>query len=190
MKNLLNLGVSNPLTLGMAHPVADRLETLGRARPATWRNRCLALGIMGAIAMMTAPVTIAEGVEKENLSHVLTVIPDMTDAQISDLRSRMDKMSSGQADREILTEFMRKNRDQLVARYYSDDVLANVTFGGVPYADAREIVDAMPDLLKRCKSERSENFYVMRTSFSWGSASVSCSAGKFSLPVRPAKTEK
>ena len=59
MKRLLNFGVSDPLTLGMAHPVADRLETLGRARPATWRSRCLALSAMSVIAISTAPLSIA-----------------------------------------------------------------------------------------------------------------------------------
>ena len=61
MKRLLNLGVSNPLTLGMAHPVADRIETLGRARPTTWRSRCLALSAMGGIAFTKAPLTMALG---------------------------------------------------------------------------------------------------------------------------------
>ena len=54
MKNLLNLGVSGPLTLGMAHPIADRLETLGRARPTTWRSRILALSAMGCL-LYTSP---------------------------------------------------------------------------------------------------------------------------------------
>jgi len=60
MKMLLNLGVSNPLTLGMAHPIADRLETLGRARPTTWRSRCLTLSAMGVLAIASAPLSIAE----------------------------------------------------------------------------------------------------------------------------------
>lgn len=59
MKKLLNFGVSDPLTLGMAHPVADRLETLGRARPATWGSRALALSAMGVIALASAPLSIA-----------------------------------------------------------------------------------------------------------------------------------
>ena len=59
MKNWLNLGVSDPLTLGMAHPIADRLETLGRARPVTTRTRAVALGLTGVAAMLTAPITIA-----------------------------------------------------------------------------------------------------------------------------------
>ena len=189
MKDLLNFGVSDPLTLGMAHPVADRLETLGRARPTTWRSRCLALSAMSVIVLSTAPMTIAESVVEENMPHILTVIPDMTDTQIADLRDRMDKVSSGQADKEVISEFMRQNREQLVAKYYADDVLANVTFG-YPMAGAKEIIDAMPELLERCKAERTENFYVMRTSFSSGSASVSCNTGNISMPPRPAKTEK
>jgi len=59
MKRLLNFGVSDPLTLGMAHPVADRLETLGRARPTTWGSRALALSAMGVIALASAPLSIA-----------------------------------------------------------------------------------------------------------------------------------
>ncbi len=61
MRNLLNFGVSDPLTLGMAHPVADRLETLGRARPVTRRSRALALGAMSVLALSTAPLSIAAG---------------------------------------------------------------------------------------------------------------------------------
>ena len=183
MKRLIDLGVSNPLTLGMGHPLAGRLETLGRARPTTWPRRLLALSAIGIIGLSSAPMTLADVINAEALPHVLTVIPDMSDAQITDLRAIMDKMSAGQADKEILTEFMRQNRDKLVAKYYPDDVLANVTFG-VPISHAKEIVDEMPSLLERCKSERTENFYVMRASFSWGGASVSCSTGKFSLPPR------
>jgi len=29
MKNLLNLGVADPLTLGMAHPIADQTNDMG-----------------------------------------------------------------------------------------------------------------------------------------------------------------
>lgn len=59
MRRLLNFGVADPLTLGMAHPVADRLETLGRARPATWRSHALALSAMSVIALASAPLSIA-----------------------------------------------------------------------------------------------------------------------------------
>jgi len=59
MKKLLNFGVADPLTLGMGHPVAERLETLGRARPTTWRSRSLALSAMSVIAIASAPLGIA-----------------------------------------------------------------------------------------------------------------------------------
>lgn len=70
MRRLLNFGVSDPLTLGMAHPVADRLETLGRARPATLRTRILALGAMSVMAIASAPFSIAgEHPETNTQSH-------------------------------------------------------------------------------------------------------------------------
>ena len=73
MKNLLNLGVSGPLTLGMAHPIADRLETLGRARPTTWRSRILALSAMGVLVIASAPLSIAaDEAEKKNLRIVMS----------------------------------------------------------------------------------------------------------------------
>ena len=59
MKNLLNLGVSDPLTLGMSHPVADRLETLGRSQTLTKGSRATVLGILGGLAVLSAPFTLA-----------------------------------------------------------------------------------------------------------------------------------
>ena len=59
MKRLLNLGVSDPLTLGMTHPVADRLETLGRATPLTKGGRVTVLGILSGLAVLSAPFTLA-----------------------------------------------------------------------------------------------------------------------------------
>ena len=59
MKNLLNLGVSDPLTLGMTHPVADRLETLGRSQTLTKGSRATVLGILGGLAVLSAPFTLA-----------------------------------------------------------------------------------------------------------------------------------
>lgn len=59
MRRLLNFGVSDPLTLGMAHPIADRLEILGRARPVSKRSRAVAFGFIGLAAMLSAPLTIA-----------------------------------------------------------------------------------------------------------------------------------
>ena len=79
MKKLFNLGVSDPLTLGMAHPIADRLETLGRARPATWRSRTLALSAMSVLAIASAPLTIAsETAEETNKEIKLKVISNVT----------------------------------------------------------------------------------------------------------------
>ncbi|MEP3654721.1 MAG: hypothetical protein ABJO36_07480 [Litorimonas sp.] len=73
MKRLLNFGVSDPLTLGMAHPVADRLETLGRARPVTWGSRCLALSAMSVIALASAPLSIAsDHPDHDSETHVKT----------------------------------------------------------------------------------------------------------------------
>jgi len=73
MKRLLNFGVSDPLTLGMAHPVAARLETLGRARPTTWKSRALALSAMSVIALSTAPLSIAaDDPETEMMVKVVT----------------------------------------------------------------------------------------------------------------------
>lgn len=59
MKRLLNLGVSDPLTLGMTHPVADRLETLGRAKTLTKGGRATVFGILGGLAVVSAPFTLA-----------------------------------------------------------------------------------------------------------------------------------
>jgi len=59
MRRLLNFGVSDPLTLGMGHPVADRLETLGRIKPITIGGRATVLAVMGGLAVMSAPFTLA-----------------------------------------------------------------------------------------------------------------------------------
>ena len=60
MKNLLNFGVSDPLTLGMSHPVADRLETLGREKTLTNRGRATVLGIMGGLAVLSAHLRLPQ----------------------------------------------------------------------------------------------------------------------------------
>ena len=43
----------------MSHPVADRLETLGREKKLTNRGRATVLGIMGGLAVLSAPFTLA-----------------------------------------------------------------------------------------------------------------------------------
>lgn len=187
MKRLLNLGVSNPLVMGMAHPVADRIETLGRTRPMTRRSRCLALSAMGSIAIATAPITMAETTVKTHvdLGNAITVIPDMSDANLSDLKFRMDKLSSGEADKEILTEFMMQEISKLVARYDADDELLDIKVS-IPYSEAKEVLDAMPEWLRRCKSEKSSPESVMRTQFSWGLASVQCTV----FPIKNSPTTR
>jgi len=59
MKTLLNLGMSDPLTLGMAHPIADRLETLSRSKTLSKSGRATALALIGGMAVLTAPFSVA-----------------------------------------------------------------------------------------------------------------------------------
>lgn len=183
MKNLLNFGVPDPLTLGMAHPVADRLKTLGRARPTTWRTRGAALSVMSIMALASAPITMAESALKieKALGHKITVIPDMTDKKLADLKSKMDKVSSGQADKEIVTEFLMLGVEKFVANYDADDKIMNIRFS-IPIPNSREVLDTMPEWLERCKSKE-YSADVMRTQYSWGPASVQCTV--FPMAKRP-----
>jgi len=187
MKRFLNFGVSDPLTLAMAHPVKDRLQSLGRARPTTWRTRCLALSAMSVIALASAPITTAESAPKKygEMGHKITVIPDMTDEKLADLKSKMDKVSSGQADKEIVTEFMMLGINKFVANYDADDEIMNIRFS-IPIPNSREVLDTMPDWLERCKSKQ-YSADVMRTQYSWGAASVQCTV--FPMPKRSAAPE-
>lgn len=57
---LLNLGMADPLTLGMASPLADRIEILGRSRPLTNRSRMMAGAVLLGLAAISAPLTIAD----------------------------------------------------------------------------------------------------------------------------------
>ena len=174
MKRVLNFGVADPLTMGMTHPIADRLKTLGRARPVTWKSRGLALSAMSMIALASAPITMAESelkIEKA-LGHKITVIPDMTDKKLTDLKSKMDKVSSGQADKEIVTEFLMLGIEKFVANYDADDKIMNIRFS-IPIPNSREVLDTMPEWLERCKS-KGYSADVMRTQYSWGAASVQC----------------
>ena len=181
MKRLLNLGVSDPLTLCMTHPVADRLETLGRARPTTWRSRLLALSAMSVLVLGTAPLSIAASEVADDMSHVLTVTPDMSEAQIADLQSRLKRLSSGQVDKSVLTEFMIQNSDRLIVRYDAQDKIIDLRTGkGFGYARAGAEKDLMPKWLERCKSERKSNYHVMRVSSSYGTSTLQCSALKLS----------
>ena len=174
MKNLLNLGVSDPLTLGMAHPVADRLERLGRARPATWRNRCLALSAMSVIAISTAPLSIAaDDLAVENSGYKLTVVPDMSEAQLAELQTRLDAVSTGQADESFVTDFMEENKGHLEVKYNADGRVTEIdtTIGN---SRTKEVMGSTDALLERCKTEKTGSLYAMRKSFSWGTANVEC----------------
>lgn len=57
---LLDLGMSDPLTLGMASPLADRIEILGRTRPVTNHTRMMAGAVLLGLAAISAPLTIAD----------------------------------------------------------------------------------------------------------------------------------
>ena len=60
MTKWFDLGVSHPLALGMAHPLADRLETLASPKAnKTWAKGATAALVFG-VATMSAPLTIAE----------------------------------------------------------------------------------------------------------------------------------
>lgn len=173
MKNLLNFGVSNPLTLGMAHPVADRLETLGRARPTTWLSRSFALSAMGVIAIASAPLTIAKTVSQIDLGTTITVIPDFTDTEIFELQTRLNRLSSGQVGKETVTDFMIKDVSKFIANYNAEDKIINLK-SSIPIKNVKEVKDSMPEFLQRCKKENGELLSVMRATYSWGTASVQC----------------
>jgi|GEM_PF-5984564 len=60
MTKWFDLGVSHPLALGMAHPLADRLETLASPKVnKVWAKGATAAFVLG-VATMSAPLTIAE----------------------------------------------------------------------------------------------------------------------------------
>jgi len=190
MKNLINLGVADPLTLGMAHPIADRLERLGRARPISKFSRILALSAMGVLVIASAPITTAESkpILDSNYGHTITVIPDMTDEKIADLKSKMDKVSSGQADKEIVTEFMMLDVDKFVANFDADGRRMSIKFS-IPIPNVKEVLETMPDWLERCASQkRFSNSPVMRTRYSWGAASIQCTV--FPMPRQSGGQEK
>lgn len=55
----LDLGMSDPLTLGMAHPLTDRLECLASDKVNKVWSRSLTGALMFTVAVVTAPLTIA-----------------------------------------------------------------------------------------------------------------------------------
>ena len=190
MKRLVNFGVSDPLTLGMAHPVADRLERLGRARSTTWRSRCLALSAMSVIVFSTAPLSVAASEAKVNTGHVITVIPDMSETQLADLKSRVDSLTSGRSDKSVITDFMIQNNDRLVVNYDAEDKLINLRTGpGFGFKRAGAELKLMPKWLERCKTEKTSSTHLMRVTSSYGSSSVQCNEVPGSKPKAALETK-
>ena len=185
MKKLLNFGVADPLTFCMGHPVAERLETLGRARPTTWRSRSLALSAMSVIAIVSAPLTIAKTVSKVDIGTTITVMPDFTDKEISELQARLNSFSSGRAGKETVTEFMMEGVNKFVANFNAEDEIIGLK-ASIPIKNLREVKDSMPEFLQRCKKAGDERFAVMRATYSWGTASVQCT----DLPLPKSAAEK
>ena len=67
MKNWLDLGMSDPLTLGMAHPLADRLECLASPKVNKGLSRTLTAALILGVGTLTAPLTIAEAHPEKDL---------------------------------------------------------------------------------------------------------------------------
>lgn len=63
----LDLGMSDPLTLGMAHPLADRLECLASPKVNKGLSRSLTAGLIVSVGLITAPLTIAEAHPEHDL---------------------------------------------------------------------------------------------------------------------------
>lgn len=64
MNKFLNLGISDPLTLGMGHPVVNRIKRLNRQKT-TFKGGCAAFGFSAAALMLTLPVTAKEAATTE-----------------------------------------------------------------------------------------------------------------------------
>ncbi len=67
MSKWLDLGMSDPLTLGMAHPLADRLETLATPKLNKGLSRGLTAALILGVGTLTAPLTIAEAHPEHDL---------------------------------------------------------------------------------------------------------------------------
>jgi hypothetical protein len=67
MMKWLDLGMSDPLTLGMAHPLADRLETLATPKMNKRASRILTASVILGVGVLTAPLTIAEAHPEQTL---------------------------------------------------------------------------------------------------------------------------
>ncbi|MDB2439537.1 hypothetical protein N9W89_12555 [Hellea sp.] len=68
MKHLLNLGVTDPLSLGMAHPLSHRLETLTSPKAGRGVSRAVTIGILFGAATLSAPLIQADAHPEEELA--------------------------------------------------------------------------------------------------------------------------
>jgi len=64
----LNLGMNDPLTLGMAHPLADRLETISGRKAGAGTARSVTAALLLGVATLSAPLTIASDHPEEELA--------------------------------------------------------------------------------------------------------------------------
>ncbi len=81
----LDLGMSDPLTLGMAHPLADRLECLASRKMNKGVSRSITGLLMVTVAIATAPFTIAsETVFEEAEARSSSDLYPTSEAQLKD----------------------------------------------------------------------------------------------------------
>jgi hypothetical protein len=95
----LDLGMSDPLTLGMAHPLADRLECLATPKVNKAVSRSVTAALMVTVAIATAPFTIAS----ENVA---------TETRLQDSVVKSDAAQSNRAkvERQTATVTRKNNK--------------------------------------------------------------------------------
>ena len=68
MKQFFNFGVSDPLTLGMGHPLAHRLETMSSPKASRRVTRSVTVGLLLGAATLSAPLIQADAHPDEELA--------------------------------------------------------------------------------------------------------------------------
>ena len=167
MKNLLNLGVSGPLTLGMAHPIADRLERLGRARPISKLGRMTAFGFIGTAALLTAPITIAGETTEVDLNHSLELwfTPDRQGIYTKELERRLEAVRAGTEQPSYVTDWkgdgtgtLMENHIYIYVNGTNDDITIETTDADgkrIPRTISSEVIDAVGPALMKCVDQTS-----------------------------------
>jgi hypothetical protein len=162
MKNLLNFGVSDPLTLGMAHPVADRLERLGRAKPISTLSRMTAFGFIGVVATLTAPFSIAGETLAVDSSHAMELwfVPDREAMYMEELERRLEAVRRGLQEQTYVTEWkgdgtgtLRENQIYVYVSGTDDKITLETTDANgkrIPRLNAAEVVAAVEPELMKC----------------------------------------